>query len=114
MDEARVILKKLSGKEHEVIAAVAFQRPNKESYSFALSTKVTFDQIEDDFLEIYLQSGDSLDKAGAYGIQGQGLSFIKSLQGSYSNVVGFPLSHFLKELPIYLGLPSIGWRENFV
>ena len=61
-------------------------------------------------MESYLNTGDSLDKAGAYGIQGPGLTFISKVNGSYSNVVGFPLDKVICELEIILGS---SWRKLF-
>jgi septum formation protein len=58
----------------------------------------------------YLDTNDSLDKAGAYGIQGPGLTFISKINGSYSNVVGFPIDKIISELKILFG-PD--WRAKF-
>jgi septum formation protein len=74
------------------------------------STEVTFNEITPDLMENYLATKDSLDKAGAYGIQGPSLTFISNVNGSYSNVVGFPLDKIVSELKIILGE---GWRERF-
>jgi septum formation protein len=79
-------------------------------YSFCCATKVTFEKINGDLLNEYLKTGDSLDKAGAYGIQGPSLTFISNVVGSYSNVVGFPLSDVVKELEKCLGQ---NWRGFF-
>ncbi|MCO4794419.1 MAG: Maf family protein, partial [Bacteriovoracaceae bacterium] len=103
INEARALLKELAGRIHTVVTGVYITvldpRDNKEkSVVFSSTTDVEFDHISEDVLETYLKTGDSLDKAGSYGIQGAGLTFIKSVQGSYSNVVGFPLSEFIKEI----------------
>lgn len=98
VDKARTMLKELSGKTHQVVTAVTFIFPNGESHNFFDSTKVSFNSIDDDILEDYLKTEDSLDKAGAYGIQGASLTFIARLEGSYSNVVGFPLEKVVNEL----------------
>lgn len=103
--EAREFLKILSGKTHSVFTAVSFQlRFNGEVFShrFAEETKVTFSEISDTLLEHYLKSGDSLDKAGAYGIQNGSLAFIPKVEGDYANVVGFPLSRFVMEAEKFL------------
>ena len=112
---ARKMLQELSGKAHEVITAVYMGRIDIETgellhFSFYCSSKVTFEQIDEDILDHYLQTGDSLDKAGAYGIQGPGLMFISHVEGSYSNVVGFPLAEFIKQLKEFLG---VDWRSLF-
>ncbi|MCO4754070.1 MAG: septum formation protein Maf [Bacteriovoracaceae bacterium] len=97
VEEAREILLSLSGKTHEVFTGVSLICP-KFTKTFNVKTSVTFGAIASDLLELYLSTGDSLDKAGAYGIQGAALSFIDSIEGSYSNVVGLPLSHTLNEI----------------
>lgn len=120
-EDAKQILNELSGKTHEVITSVGIKLkcPIKEkSFSkvFYISTKVTFCKIEDTTLDLYLDSEESLDKAGAYGIQGKGLAFIGKIEGSYSNVVGFPLSDFvdeMKNLFLELGYPIDNWRSLF-
>jgi septum formation protein len=118
-NEAREMLLKLSGKEHTVISAVTLMAEmlgEKKELTFSCQTKVTFDVISEDILIPYLESRDSLDKAGAYGIQGKGLTFISHLEGSYSNVVGFPLSHFISEFKNFLELPvgkESSWRSYF-
>ncbi|MBY0516000.1 MAG: Maf family protein [Bacteriovoracaceae bacterium] len=96
-NEARRFLLELSGKVHEVHTAVVLHVYFKHKWhaiEHVETTHVEFLKIDPRLLEDYLASGDSLDKAGGYGIQGQAQTFIKSLNGSYSNVVGFPLSVF--------------------
>jgi len=65
---------------------------------FHEATRVTFDDLSDDVIKGYVAMGEPLDKAGAYGIQGTGGTLVKSLDGCYFNVVGFPLHHFCKQL----------------
>ncbi len=106
-EDARNILKELSGKTHTVYTAVSFLFNDPytneiKKHLFSEETKVTFSNISADLLEDYLATHDSLDKAGAYGIQGPSLTFISSLQGSYSNVVGFPLNRVVDEMKIVL------------
>lgn len=104
-EEARRFLKRLSGKTHSVYTAVVihFGHEDKEqSYSFVERSKVTFNSISDPLMERYLDTGDSLDKAGAYGIQGPSLTFISKVEGDYANVVGFPLSRFVTETERFL------------
>jgi septum formation protein len=115
IDEARAMLLKLSGKDHEVITAVNILSQNR-AVSFSESTYVKFREISQDLLELYLNTGDSLDKAGSYGIQNQSLSFIEKLDGSYSNVVGFPIDRFIIELKLFLDIKDDNegkWRELF-
>jgi septum formation protein len=113
--DAKVILTELSNTTHEVMTGVSFlfidQKTKKlREHLFYDFTEVTFNEITDDLMENYLATGDSLDKAGAYGIQGPGLTFISKINGSYSNVVGFPLDKIVGELAIILGND---WRNNF-
>ncbi len=120
IEEASSMLMELSGKTHRVITSVYMasldQKSELKSKVFACETDVTFAPISMDVLSHYLDSGDSLDKAGAYGIQGQGLTFVDEVKGSYSNVVGFPLSTFIAELKAFLGFSDDEaglWRECF-
>lgn len=112
--DARQILSELAGHTHEVITGVSFiffDENNKlREHLFYDSTEVTFTAIPKDLMDIYIETGDSLDKAGAYGIQGPSLAFISKLSGSYSNVVGFPLDKILSEMNIILGED---WRKKF-
>lgn len=98
--EASSFLQELSGKTHSVFTAVSMKLyvdRQISSHSFVEESKVTFNKINPKLLERYLDTGDSLDKAGAYGIQGPSLTFISKIEGDYANVVGFPLSRFIVE-----------------
>lgn len=114
-EDARRILNELSDQTHQVITGVSFlfldPNTNKiREHLFYDSTEVTFNQITPELMDHYIATGDSLDKAGAYGIQGPSLTFISRVNGSYSNVVGFPLDKIVSELSIILGE---GWRKSF-
>jgi septum formation protein len=98
--EARTFLSELSGRTHSVFTAVSVLARFSDSeheFSFVEESKVTFSPISSALMESYLATGDSLDKAGAYGIQGASLAFISRVDGCYANVVGFPLSRFVAE-----------------
>ena len=117
---AREMLLELAGHTHTVVTGVSLiahdlKTGQKRERTFSCVTKVTFDKIDEDILEFYLKTGESLDKAGSYGIQGKSLSFISHVEGSYSNVVGFPLDSFLKELKQFVGDDgkSGDWRKKF-
>ncbi len=104
-NEARKFLSDLSGRTHSVFTAVSLSllmNGKVHHYSFVDESRVTFDKISEVLMERYLDTGDSLDKAGAYGIQGPSLTFISRVDGSYSNVVGFPLSRFVNESQNFL------------
>jgi septum formation protein len=114
-EDARLILSELSGQVHQVITGVSFLFIDSDSgklreHLFFDTTEVTFSEITPDLMDSYIATGDSLDKAGAYGIQGPSLTFISKVNGSYSNVVGFPLDKVVNELKIILGN---NWRSHF-
>jgi septum formation protein len=109
-EDAEKILSELSGNTHEVITGVCFIYENNEHLFFD-KTLVTFNEIDPDLMQAYLDTGDSLDKAGAYGIQGPSLTFIAKIEGSYSNVVGFPLDKIIKELKSLFGSD---WKKKFI
>lgn len=88
--QAQQFLSRLSAKTHQVLTAVAVAQ--KESIETALSTSaVEFRQLGDDEIRRYVASGEPLDKAGAYAIQGRAAVFVRAMSGSYSGVVGLPL-----------------------
>jgi septum formation protein len=87
---AAEMLRRLSGRQHEVLSGVALKRG--EDVLFALSvTHVTFRPLSDAEIERYVASGEPMDKAGAYAIQGRAGAFATRLDGSYSGVMGLPL-----------------------
>lgn len=92
-EEAKDMLKSLSGKEHSVYTGIAVVNleKNKKIIEFD-ETKVLFNFLTDDEIESYLDTNEYIDKAGAYGIQGYGEILVDRIQGSYSNVVGLPIS----------------------
>ena len=118
LGEARVFLNELAGKTHSVFTAVTLNlnyNHKISSLSFVEESKVTFNMIPSELMERYLATKDSLDKAGAYGIQGPSLTFISKVEGDYANVVGFPLSRFVVECEKFLKPLTRGqsWLELF-
>lgn len=90
--EAYLMLKKLSGRQHKVITAIAvIDAKTKEEAVGYTSTKVKFRKLSNKEIKKYINTGEPMDKAGAYAIQGKGAAFIESISGDYLNVVGFPL-----------------------
>ncbi|MFL6580521.1 MAG: Maf family protein [Burkholderiales bacterium] len=89
-EDAVAMLKKLSGTEHQVFTGIAvkFHDALQEALSV---TEVRMRVLTDDEIRRYVASGDAMDKAGAYGIQGKASMFIESINGSYSGVVGLPM-----------------------
>ena len=90
-DEARAMLRRLHGRKHEVWTGIAVVHRG-EQRSAAECTVVRMARFGERDLEDYLASGESLDKAGAYGIQGLAGQFIRGIEGDYTNVVGLPLA----------------------
>lgn len=100
-DDARVMLRSLSGKTHSVFTGVTIIH-SQESTSFAVQTKVSFYELSDEDIERYIKTGEHRDKAGSYGIQGYGSLFVKEIKGDYFNVVGLPIGKLNKELKNFL------------
>lgn len=102
-DDARRILRALSGRTHQVWSGIALLQPAKAgdpaaafsderpALTRAVQTEVRFRNLTEAEIDAYLASGEPFDKAGAYGIQGRGALFVASIAGDYSNVVGLPL-----------------------
>ena len=87
--DARNILKRLSGKRHQVITGVVVV--HSEPMKDAGVSEVNIRSLNDDEISRYVETGEPLDKAGAYAIQGKGAFMVDSYSGSYSNIVGLPL-----------------------
>lgn len=90
-EESRAMLRKLGGKWHEVYTGVALWNGEKITDDYE-KTRVKFHPLTEPQIKFYVDSGETLDKAGAYGIQDKNISFIDRIDGSFTNVVGFPLS----------------------
>ena len=89
-EHAKKILQQLSGREHQVMTAIGLHSQDRSCQQVVL-TKVKFRSLSDVEIAVYWQTGEPLDKAGSYGIQGLGAVFVEAIDGSYSNVVGLPL-----------------------
>ncbi|BBR57175.1 Maf family protein [Klebsiella sp. WP4-W18-ESBL-05] len=87
---AAAMLRMLSGNTHQVMTAVALA-DRQHTLDCLVVTEVTFRTLSDDDIAAYVASGEPLDKAGAYGIQGLGGCFVRKINGSYHAVVGLPL-----------------------
>ena len=98
--EARSMLRRLSGRWHVVHTAFALRDDaTGGSLSELVSTRVRFADLDDETIGVYAASGDGLDKAGAYGIQGFAATLVERIDGDYFTVVGFPLAAFARALP---------------
>jgi septum formation protein len=89
-EDAVSMLKQLSGAVHQVYTAVAIKFHDTMQEALSV-TEVRVRELSDDEIRRYVSSGDPMDKAGAYGIQGKASMFIESISGSYSGVVGLPM-----------------------
>ena len=114
LDHAREMLRRLSGREHQVITGVCLAwREQERFWTFAETTRVWFRPLQDEDIDRYLQRVHVLDKAGAYAIQEHGEMIIERVEGSWSNVVGLPLERLARELEEWFGLPK-GFLEYAV
>lgn len=101
-DEAIQMLTTLAGREHLVISGVAVVQGTTVVSGYS-TTKVTFRQVSPAQIERYVDSGEPMDKAGAYAIQGRGTLLVEGISGCYNNVVGLPLGR-LAELLQQIGV----------
>lgn len=91
-NDAFSMLKTLSGRAHEVFTGVCAVFPNGEKERFFEETKVLFYPLSDEEIKAYIKTGEPMDKAGAYGIQGKGALLVKRIDGDYYNVMGLPVA----------------------
>jgi len=98
-NDARRMLKMLSGKVHAVVTGFTIiDSKSKNKVSRSIETKVHFKKLALAEINAYVRSGEPLDKAGAYAIQGLGSVFIEKIEGDYFNVVGLPISALAESL----------------
>ena len=90
-EDAFEMLKQLSGKTHKVLTGLAVSSAG-EMLAEVCETKVVFRELSDEEIKNYVATGEPLDKAGAYGIQGKGAVLVEKIDGCYNNVVGLPLT----------------------
>jgi septum formation protein len=96
VDDARRMLRLLSGATHTVYTGVCLVRSAPEPPGFhilarVVDTQVTFREISEEMIEAYIATGEPFDKAGGYGIQGYARAFVEAIHGDYFNVVGLPI-----------------------
>ena len=87
-EDARRMLRLLSGREHCVHTGVCIVRPDGTAITFCETSRVTFRGISPDEIDRYVATGEPMDKAGAYGIQGGGAKLVRDYSGDYTNIVG--------------------------
>jgi septum formation protein len=101
-EEALSVLLTLAGRKHQVHTGFCLKNANeKVAVSRVVTTEVSFFNFSPEIAAAYVATGEPLDKAGAYGIQGSGGFLVEKIDGSYSNVVGLPLCEVIKELLHY-------------
>ncbi|SEL63902.1 septum formation protein [Atopomonas hussainii] len=105
--DAKAMLRRLSGREHQVLSAIAVADQSRLN-SHVVSCKVTFRTLTDAEIDAYWLTGEPRDKAGSYAIQGLGAVFVQAIHGSYSAVVGLPLA----ETAALLGEFAIACWQN--
>ena len=98
-EEAKEMLRALSGKAHSVITGFTIiDTAIKKEISRSAESKVFFKRLSADEIEAYIRSGEPLDKAGAYGVQGLGAVIVKRIEGDFFNVMGLPLNALTESL----------------
>jgi septum formation protein len=98
-DDAREMLKRLSGKSHQVLTGYCICcRAKKQLFSETVKTDVHFKELRLEEIDWYIGTGEPSDKAGAYAIQGLGSFLVRSIKGSYTNVVGLPVCEVIEFL----------------
>ena len=105
--EARAMLRRLSGRTHEVVSGLALAAPSGAVHSGVSRTRVAMRALDPPEISAYAATGEPLDKAGAYGIQELGAALVARVEGDYFTVVGLPV-------PLLLRLfEAVGWRYRF-
>lgn len=102
---ARATLRTLSGRTHQVITGVCLAHDGN-CEEFAETTGVAFKELDEATIDAYVATGEPMDKAGAYGIQGEGGKLVDHIAGDYDNVVGLPVARLASELS------KLGVRPN--
>jgi septum formation protein len=102
------MLRRLSGRSHEVLTGLSLLRTDdSRSLAWLEATRVRFRECSEELIRWYVATGEPLDKAGAYGIQGRGAMLVAGIEGSWTNVVGLPI----ERLPDLLAGIGIDWSE---
>ena len=106
--DAHEMLRSLSGQVHQVVTGFCVRGPDRAGApavrALAVSTDVEFKQLADAEIDAYVRSGEPMDKAGAYAIQGRAAYMIRQIRGSYTNVVGLPLTELVEILAAEFGV----------
>jgi septum formation protein len=110
--EAREMLQLLSGRQHLVLTGVAIIRLNGERELAVVETAVNFHKLSEDQIKTYVSTGEPMDKAGSYAIQGEAHDFVESYSGSLTNVIGLPMEYVFEKLKTWgISQENIALRE---
>lgn len=97
-EEAAEMLQRLSGRTHHVLTGVALISGSEKELAGVVKTIVHFRKLATQEIEDYVAGGEPMDKAGAYGIQGEAQRFVTSIEGSLTNVIGLPMEYLSNQL----------------
>jgi nucleoside triphosphate pyrophosphatase len=112
-EDAKKMLQALSGKEHQVITAYCLAVPSIAlKIERSVATRVKFRDLDRETIADYVATGEPLDKAGAYAIQGAGAALVTGIEGSYTNVVGLPLAEVVVDLEKVKAAKLFNFGEN--
>ncbi len=112
-DDAFRMIKQLSDTVHNVVTAFYWvSRDGQKRHSEAVTTKVRFRSLDDDTIRRYVASGEPMDKAGAYGIQGLASVLVDGIEGSYTCVVGLPLTEVVASLRELGGVSGFPFKDD--
>lgn len=104
--DALQMLQRLQGRTHQVVTSVAL-RAREAVHQATDVTNVTFRRVDDTFLQAYIATGEPMDKAGAYGIQGYGAALVERIEGDFFSVMGLPIRLVLNLMR------EAGWEYRF-
>ena len=115
-EDAFRMLSSFSGGQHQVYSGVKLvwrpEQGEKREVSFYEGTQVDFAAVSTSVIRGYIETGEPMDKAGGYGIQGVGASLVRGIQGDYFNVMGFPVHRFAEQLTKLLGPESFDKKQE--
>lgn len=100
-EDAKRMIRSIAGRSHSVFTGVTMmirQQEEERVITFFEETKVYVDAMTEADIEQYVATGECMDKAGAYGIQGYFAAFVEKIEGDYNNVVGLPIEHICREI----------------
>jgi septum formation protein len=103
LDESRRMLAQLSNRTHRVLTRFRVERRDGEAREMTVATEVTFRELPGSLIEAYAQTGEGLDKAGSYALQGKGALLVRSVVGSVTGIIGLPATEVTEAL-VELGL----------